>query len=88
MSDAFKYAVSNLAAKAKLIYNEERGYYRVVAAFNVTEVDRRGRLKFPVQRKCDYVSGDLCYYTLEKDLDRVIAEAKAVLRTDIIEFID
>lgn len=78
--------VANIA-KAKIIYNRNRETYRIVIAFNVTETDKRGNLKFPTQSKCDFVSGDINYETLENDRARVLDTARAVLRTDNIEFV-
>ena len=52
----------NTLAKAKLIYNKKLQMYKLVCAFNVTETKKQFNKvvnKFPVQAKCDYVSGDL-----------------------------
>ena len=77
----------NTVAKAVLRYNKQRQLYKLVVAFNVTERDAKGNLKFPPQNKCNFVSGDLNYSTLQQDLERTLAQAKAALRTDCIEFI-
>lgn len=46
-------------AKAKLVKNNKLQTVRLVVAFNVYDTDARGQWKFPVQSKCDYVSGDI-----------------------------
>jgi hypothetical protein len=73
-------------AKAKIVYNKNKGVYTIKIAFNVTEVTEKGTLKFPT--KCDFVSGNFPYETFESDKQRIIAQAKAQLRTDLIEFVD
>jgi hypothetical protein len=72
-------------AKAKIIYNKNKETYVIKIAFNVTETTKNGELKMPV--KCDFVSGDFNYETFEQDKQRIIQQAKAQLRTDLIEFI-
>ena len=84
----YKTAIFTQVAKAKLIYVKNKETYKVVIAFNVTETNKDGKYKFPVQAKCNFVSGDLNYKTLQKDLARTIAQAKAQLRTDNIVFVD
>jgi hypothetical protein len=42
---------------------------------------------FPTQAKCDFVSGDISYDTIENDKLRIIGQAKQRLRTDNIEFV-
>ena len=74
-------------AKAKLVYNQKKETYKIIIAFNVTERNKRGILKFPPSIKCDFVSGDIIYETLQNDVARIIDNAKEVLRTDKIEFI-
>jgi hypothetical protein len=74
-------------AKAKLVYRKEKEVYRIVIAFNVSERTKKGDLKFPVEKKCDFVSGDISYESLEKDVNRIVAQAKEVLRTDNIVFV-
>jgi len=71
-------------AKAKLVFNKKLQTYKVIIAFNVTQRNKKGDLMFPVQKKCDFVSGDI---TLE-DLGRVLNTAKQVLRTDNIVIAD
>lgn len=77
----------NTLARAVLRYNKEREVYKLIVAFNVTERTERGAWKFPPQNKCDFVSGDFVYETLQKDLSRILDTAKQVLRTDNIEVV-
>ena len=72
-------------AKAKIVYNKNKETYTIKVAFNVTEVTERGTWKFPT--KCDFVSGDFVYETFEADKQRIIAQAKKQLRTELIEFV-
>ena len=77
-------------AKAKLIYVKNKETYKIVIAFNVhKKVKDNGDIVhlFPTQAKCNYVSGDINYETLQKDTEYVIAQAKKQLRTDNIEFV-
>ena len=78
----------NTLAKAKLVFYKEKNCYKVVIAFNVTQTDAKGRYIFPPQKKCDYVSGDINKKVLQKELLRVLALAKEILRTDNIEFVE
>jgi hypothetical protein len=70
-------------ARAKLVKNTKLKTLRLIVAFNVYEQNAKGEYKFPVSKKCDYVSGDL----LPDDVLDAVANAKAVLRTDNIEFV-
>lgn len=77
-------------AKAKLIYVKNKETYKIVIAFNVhKKIKDNGDVVhvFPTQAKCNYVSGDINYETLQADKDYVIAQAKKALRTDNIEFV-
>jgi hypothetical protein len=74
-------------AKAKLVYNKDKEVYTIICAFNVTETNEKGTFKFPPRNKCDFVSGNFVWDTIQKDKLRIIAEAKRVLRTDNIEFV-
>ncbi len=74
-------------AKAKLVYNKEKEVYTIICAFNVTEQTDKGAWKFPPRNKCDFVSGDFVWETVQKDKERIIATAKQTLRTDNIEFV-
>jgi hypothetical protein len=74
-------------AKAKLLFNKQKETYTIVIAFNVTETNKKGELKFPVRAKCDFVSGEFVYESLQADKERILSVAKATLRTDLIEFV-
>lgn len=79
---------SNNVARVKLVVtkNLKDNKYRLVCAFNVTEtfINFSGTesFKFPIQKKCNYVSGDFHI----SNLDREIARAKSYLRTERLEF--
>jgi len=75
-------------AKAKVLFNKDKETYRIVVAFNVTETNKNGKLKFPVQKKCNFVSGDFVWETIQADKERIVAQAKEMLRTDNIVFVD
>jgi hypothetical protein len=81
--------VANVA-KAKIIYNKTKETYKIVFAFNVhTKEKDNGDIVhlFPTQAKCNYVSGDIVYEELQKDKERIIAQAKKTMRTDYVEFV-
>lgn len=67
-------------AKAKIIRNKKLDTLRLIVAFNVYEQNAKGEYKFPVSKKCDYVSGDL----LIEDVFTEIERAKSVLRINDI----
>jgi len=70
-------------ARAKLVKNAKLKTLRLIVAFNVYEINEKGEYKFPVNKKCDYVSGDL----QPEDVLNAVQQAKAVLRTNNIEFV-
>jgi hypothetical protein len=74
-------------AKAKIVYNKEKEVYTIICAFNVTEQTDKGAWKFPPRAKCDFVSGDFVWETIQKDKERIISTAKQTMRTDNIEFV-
>ena len=77
-------------AKARVIYNKDKETYKIIFAFNVYKtINRRDEevFIFPQQKKCNYVSGDIMYETLQADKERIIATAKQYLRTDYVEFV-
>jgi hypothetical protein len=86
MEQVMSIAQANIA-KARLIYNKNKETYCIIVAFNVFELDSKNNWKFPVRNKCDFVSGDISYETLEDDVRRITAYAKDLLRTDEIEFV-
>ena len=77
-------------AKAKVIYYKDKETYKIIFAFNVHQkVKEDGTIvhMFPTQAKCAYVSGDITYEELQKDKERIIAQAKQTMRTDNVEFV-
>lgn len=76
----------NTVAKAKLVFNKKLKMYKLVCAFNVhkKQVGEEFKYSFPVQAKCNFVSGDI---DLE-DLPRVLAQASLVLRTNNIQVVE
>ena len=77
-------------AKAKIIYYKDKETYKIIFAFNVHVKQKdNGDIvhMFPTQAKCAYVSGDISYETLQADKLRIISQAKAVMRTDNVEFV-
>jgi hypothetical protein len=80
----------NTQAKAKIIYYKDKETYKIIFAFNVHVKQKdNGDIvhQFPTQAKCAYVSGDISYATLQADKERIISQAKAVMRTDNIVFV-
>jgi hypothetical protein len=77
----------NTLAKAKLIFNKKLKTYKLVCAFNVYETTKQFDsivYKFPTQKKCDFVSGDIVL----EDLPRVMQTASQVLRTNNIQIVE
>ena len=78
----------NTLAKAKLIRNaKNKMLYKLVIAFNVYETKKQFNktvYKFPVQAKCDFVSGDIQI----TDLAQALKNAERVLRTNNIVIVD
>jgi len=77
-------------AKARILYNKDKETYKIIFAFNVYKTINKKDEEvyiFPQQAKCNYVSGDINYETLEEDKQRIIATAKQYLRTDYVEFV-
>lgn len=85
---AIKSAIVAQVAKAKLVYNKEKEVYTIICAFNVTEQTDKGAWKFPTRARCDFVSGNFVWETIQADKERIISEAKRQLRTDNIVFVD
>ena len=59
-------------------------------AFNVHKelVGTSYKMRFPVQSKCNYVSGDLLVENLQNEVQRTVASAQQSLRTTNIVFVD
>ena len=77
-------------AYAKLVYNKKLNAYKMQIAFNVHKelVGTNYKFKFPVQAKCNYVSGDLLAEDLQTEVQRTIVTAQKSLRTNNIVFVD
>ena len=85
-----KVILSANTAKARIIYYKDKETYKIIFAFNVhKKIKDNGDIVhiFPQQKQCNYVSGDITYETLQADKQRIIETAKAVLRTDNVEFV-
>ena len=74
----------NTIAKAKLVKSKIPDLYKLVVAFNVTEINKNGSYKFPVQSKCVYVSGDIAI----EDVTRCMQAASLVARTNNIVLVE
>ena len=70
----------NTTAYAKLSFCKKLQLFKMLVAFNVTQRNAKGKLLFPVQQKCNYVSGHFAIEELAKQLS--IAEQH--LRTNKI----
>ena len=59
-------------------------------AFNVHKelVGTSYKMRFPVQSKCNYVSGDLLAENLEAEMQRTIIKASKTLRTNNIVVVE
>ncbi len=81
---------TNCIAYAKLVYNKKINAYKVQIAFNVHKkiVGAAVKHKFPVQAKCNYVSGDLLAEQLQCELERTLETAKRHLRTNNIIIVE
>lgn len=75
----------NTLAKAKLIRNaKHKNLFKLVVAFNVTQTNAKGQYKFPTQKQCDYVSGDIT----AADVLNVLQYAQQKLHTNNIVLVD
>jgi hypothetical protein len=82
--------LTNCIAYAKLVYNKKLNAYKMQIAFNVHKelVGTNYKFKFPVQAKCNYVSGDLLAEDLQTEVQRTIVTAQKSLRTNNIVFVE
>jgi hypothetical protein len=82
--------LTNCIAYAKLVYNKKLNAYKMQIAFNVHKelVGTNYKFKFPVQSKCNYVSGDLLAEDLQTEVQRTIVTAQKSLRTNNIIFVE
>jgi hypothetical protein len=71
-------------AFARVVESRIPKLVKLIVAFNVYERNSRGKLKFPAQGKCAYVSGDFDY----SDLTRQLAVAESKLGSTNIQFGD
>ena len=78
---------TNTLAKAKILKNNKKNTFRVIAAFNVTQTNKKGQLMFPVQKKCNYVSSDYNFPMQENDMQRIVKQMQFLLRTNNIMFV-
>ena len=76
--------------RLNFIYNKKLKAYKVQIAFNVHKklVGDEVKYVFPVQAKCNYVSGDLLADNLEAEVQRTVASAQQTLRTTNIVFVE
>ena len=81
---------TNCIAYAKLVYNKKLNAYKMQIAFNVHKelVGTSYKMRFPVQSKCNYVSGDLLAENLEAEMQRTIITASKMLRTNNIVVVE
>jgi hypothetical protein len=81
---------TNCVAYAKLVYNKKLNSYKMQIAFNVHKklVGEEVKYVFPVQKQCNYVSGDLLAENLHNEVERTVARAQQQLRTTKIVFVD
>ena len=81
---------TNCIAYAKLVYNKKLNAYKMQIAFNVHKelVGTNYKYKFPTQKKCNYVSGDLLAEDLQNEVQRTVAFAQRNLRTNNIVFVE
>lgn len=82
--------LTNCIAYAKLVYNKKLNAYKMQIAFNVHKelVGTNYKYKFPVQKQCNYVSGDLLAEDLQNEVARSVASAQQTLRTTNIVFVE
>ena len=82
--------LTNCVAFAKLVYNKKLNAYKMQIAFNVHKklVGTNYKHSFPVQSKCNYVSGDLLAENLQAEVARCIVTAQKTLRTNNIVFVE
>ena len=82
--------LTNCVAYAKLVYNKKLNSYKLQIAFNVHKrlVGTVYKHSFPVQKQCNYVSGDLLAENLQNEVARSVASAQQTLRTTNIVFVE
>jgi len=77
-------------AYAKLVYNKKLNSYKMQIAFNVHKelVGANYKMRFPVQKQCNYVSGDLLAENIDAEVQRTIITAQKMLRTNNIVLVE
>jgi len=82
--------LTNCIAYAKLVYNKKLNAYKVQFAFNVHKelVGTNYKMRFPVQKQCNYVSGDLLADNIDAEVQRTIITAQKMLRTNNIVIVE
>jgi len=76
----------NTTAKARIIANKKLGTVKLVVAFNVhKKYDKHDNLyyAFPIQKKCDYVSGDID----PTEVLNTLTQASIYIRSNNIELV-
>lgn len=74
----------NTTAQAKLSFCKKLQLFKMLVAFNVTTRNAKGKLLFPQQQKCAYVSG---HFALE-ELAKQLTVAEQHLRTNKIVIVE
>lgn len=74
----------NTTAYAKLSFCKKLKLFKMLVAFNVTQRNAKGKMLFPVQQKCNFVSG---HFELA-DLQQQLTNAQDTLRTNKILIVD
>ena len=84
MLHTFTINAVNTPAKAKVVYNKKNDTVRIVVAFNVTQFNKQGKLLFPQQAKCAFVSSDVD----KTEVLQQLAKASKVLNTNNIQLVE
>ena len=74
----------NTTAQCKLQFCKKLELFKLIIAFNVTTRNARGKLLFPQQQKCAYVSGHFAFDELAQQL----TFAEQHLRTNRIQIVE
>ena len=74
----------NTTAQAKLQFCKKLELFKLIVAFNVTTRNAKGKLLFPQQQKCAYVSGHFAF----DELARQLTIAEQHLRTNKIQIVE
>lgn len=74
----------NTTAQCKLQFCKKLELFKLIVAFNVTTRNAKGKLLFPQQQKCAYVSGHFAF----EDLAQQLGFVQQHLRTDRIQIVE